>query len=128
VKLLADRAGAEINIGSHSRLNGVCVHAVRSISIGARCLIAAGVQILDSHGHIASMHDPSGRINTTDDGSAVIIEDDVWIGLNAIVLPGTRIGYGSIVGAGVVVAGAIPPGSVVKSADFVVTNKSHCAY
>ena len=42
-----------------------------------------------------------------------VIEDDVWIGANVTVLPGRRIGTGSIVGAGSVVATDVPPLSVV---------------
>ena len=33
----------------------------------------------------------------------VIIEDDVWIGMNAVILPGVTIRKGTIVGAGAVV-------------------------
>jgi acetyltransferase-like isoleucine patch superfamily enzyme len=43
----------------------------------------------------------------------VIIENDVWIGTGAVVLKGTRIGHGSIIGAGSVVSGNIPPRSLV---------------
>ena len=42
-----------------------------------------------------------------------VIEDDVWIGANVTVLPGRRIGTGSIVAAGAVVAADVPPFSVV---------------
>ena len=43
----------------------------------------------------------------------VIIEDDVWIGTRAIILPGTRIGKGSIIGAGSVVTKDVPQYSIV---------------
>lgn len=43
----------------------------------------------------------------------VIIEDDVWIGARAIILPGVRIGKGAIVGAGSVVTKKIPPMAIV---------------
>ncbi|MDX2018659.1 MAG: acyltransferase [Deltaproteobacteria bacterium] len=43
----------------------------------------------------------------------VIIEDDAWLGTNAIVLPGVRIGRGSIVGAGAVVVNDVPPHTIV---------------
>jgi galactoside O-acetyltransferase len=42
----------------------------------------------------------------------IVIEDKVWIGSNAVVLPGVRIGYGSVVGAGSVVSRDVPPMSV----------------
>ncbi len=43
----------------------------------------------------------------------VVIERDVWIGANATVLPGIRIGHGSVVGAGAVVGHDVEPGKVV---------------
>ncbi len=39
----------------------------------------------------------------------VIIEDDVWIGQNAIILKGVRIGEGSVIGAGSIVTKNVPP-------------------
>lgn len=44
---------------------------------------------------------------------APVIEDDVWLGANVTVLPGRRIGRGSIVGAGAVVTRDVPPYAVV---------------
>ena len=41
--------------------------------------------------------------------SLIIIEDDVWIGANAVILPGTTIGQHSVVAAGSVVSRSIPP-------------------
>jgi acetyltransferase-like isoleucine patch superfamily enzyme len=43
----------------------------------------------------------------------VIVEDDVWIGTRAVILPGVRIGYGSVIGAGSVVTKDVPPMTVV---------------
>lgn len=45
--------------------------------------------------------------------SRVYIEDDVWIGARAIILPGVAIGKGAIVGAGAVVPRDVPAFSVV---------------
>lgn len=44
---------------------------------------------------------------------AVIIEDDVWIGSRVTILPGVKIGRGSIIGAAAVVTKDVPPYSVV---------------
>jgi maltose O-acetyltransferase len=43
----------------------------------------------------------------------VVIEDDVWIGSNAVVMPGVRLGCGSVVGAGAVVTQDVPPFAIV---------------
>ncbi len=42
-----------------------------------------------------------------------VVGSDVWIGMEAVILPGSRIGDGAIVGARAVVSGAVPPYSVV---------------
>ncbi|HMR74093.1 MAG TPA: acyltransferase [Polyangiaceae bacterium] len=109
VRLIVSRSGARIEIGRESRVHGSCVHARSGVYIGARCLIAANCQILDSSGHDASFPDVTQRICTTDEPRAIHIEDDVWLGLNVIVLPGVRIGRGCIVAAGSVVAHSLPP-------------------
>lgn len=113
VKLMADRPGARIHIGEETRIHGSCIHAYRSITIGRRCLIAANCQIIDCNGHELCFDDVDRRIHTTSEGRPVVIEDAVWIGANAIVLPGVRIGRGSVVAAGSVVARDVPPMTVV---------------
>lgn len=42
----------------------------------------------------------------------IVIEDDVWIGANATIVDGVRVGKGSIIGAGSVVTRDIPPYSI----------------
>lgn len=49
------------------------------------------------------------RINTTGEVKKVIIEDNVWLGTGVIVLPGVRIGNGSIIAANSVVNKNVPP-------------------
>jgi acetyltransferase-like isoleucine patch superfamily enzyme len=48
------------------------------------------------------------RINTTGDAKEIIINKYVWIGTNSIILPGTNIGYASVLSAGSVVADYAP--------------------
>ena len=43
---------------------------------------------------------------------SIVVENDVWIGSGVILLPGVRIGRGSIIGAGAVVSRDIPPYSL----------------
>lgn len=109
VKLLADRKGAEIHIGENSRIHGTCIHACQFVSIGKNCLIAANCQIMDSSGHDLSFSNVENRINTRGGSRPVVIEDSVWIGTHSIILPGVRVGYGSVIAAGSVVTKDIPP-------------------
>lgn len=109
VKLMADRKGAQIRIGAQTRIHGSCIHAYNSVTIGEKCLIAANCHIIDCNGHDLSFDNVENRIHTTGSADPVVIEDCVWIGANAIILSGVRIGRGSIIAAGSVVGEDIPP-------------------
>jgi acetyltransferase-like isoleucine patch superfamily enzyme len=43
----------------------------------------------------------------------IVIEDDVWIGANAVILPGVHVGMCSVIGAGAVVTKDVPPHAIV---------------
>jgi acetyltransferase-like isoleucine patch superfamily enzyme len=108
VKLFADRPGAEIRIGDETRIAGSCIHAHKSITIGKRCLIAGNCQIIDSNGHDLSFPNVERRGNREGASYPIVIEDDVWLGAGSIVLPGVRIGKGSVIVANSVVSASIP--------------------
>jgi len=108
-KILIDRPGAKVEIGDNTRFHGSCIHAYKEIIIGKNCLIAANCQIIDGNGHDLSFPDVENRINTQGPVNPVYIEDDVWLGTNVVVLPGVRIGKGSIISANSVVHKDIPP-------------------
>jgi acetyltransferase-like isoleucine patch superfamily enzyme len=114
VKLFADRPGAVIRIGAETRVNGACLHAYESISIGSRCMIGANCQIFDSSAHDLSFPEVERRIHTQGMPRPIVIEDDVWIGTGSIILPGVTIGRGAVVGAGSVVMRNVPPMSVAR--------------
>lgn len=126
VKLFADREGAEIRIGSKTRIHGTCVHAYEKITIGNNCLNAANCQIMDGSGHDLSFPNTENRINTTGTTKPISIEDNVWIGANSIILPGVTIGKGSIISANSVVTKSIPP-SVVAGGNPAVVIKDFSA-
>lgn len=109
-KLMADKPNAVIKIGDNTRFHGSCIHAYGSIEIGKNCLIAANCQIIDSNGHDASFPEVDDRINTIGGmPKPIIIEDSVWLATGVIVLPGVRIGRGSIISANSVVNKDVPP-------------------
>ncbi|MDQ7911303.1 DapH/DapD/GlmU-related protein [Phytohabitans sp. ZYX-F-186] len=55
---------------------------------------------------------PARRVDFARFSEPIMIEDKVWIGGNAVVLPGVRIGYGSVIGAGSAVSRDVPPAGV----------------
>lgn len=111
-KLYADRKNAVIEIGENCRIHGTCIHAFKKISIGDNCLIAGNTQIIDGNGHDLCMNNPKDRLVMQDEGKDILIEDNVWIAANCIILGGTTIGEGSVITAGSVVKGVVPPKSI----------------
>lgn len=73
------------------------------ISIGAGTMLASGVYISDS-----DWHGTYDRTSEAGQAAPIVIEENVWLGLRAIVGKGVRIGRNSIVGAGSVVTQDIP--------------------
>lgn len=108
VTLIADRPDARIEIGTRTRLNGCCIHAWKSISIGTDCLIAAGTCILDADGHSSDPDHTYQRGIIPDDPVPIRIENHVWIGQNVLVTKGVTIGEGAIIAAYSVVTHDIP--------------------
>lgn len=58
-------------------------------------------------------HDVNPDNRSATYGRPIVIEDKVWIGINSTILPGVKIGYGSIVGAQSVVTHDVPPMTIV---------------
>lgn len=105
---LASAPGARLEIGDDCSINyGVSIGCTESIRIGARCRLGPYVMIVDSAFH--ELTDRSKRPAP----QPVVIEDDVWVGAKASIMPGVRIGRGAVVGTAAVVTRDVPPFSVV---------------
>jgi maltose O-acetyltransferase len=81
------------------------------ITIGNNVMIAAGVRLITRKHGFGDIERPMSEQRYT--SAPIIIEDDVWIGFQAIILPGVTIGRSSIVGAGAVVTRDVEPLSIV---------------
>jgi acetyltransferase-like isoleucine patch superfamily enzyme len=80
------------------------------ISIGSRVTVTSGVQFLTHDGSTWLMRDERGRRYRY---AKVEVGNDVFIGINSIIMPGVRIGNKVIVGAGSVVTKSVPDGLIV---------------
>jgi acetyltransferase-like isoleucine patch superfamily enzyme len=94
--------GDDIGIGEY-----VMLRASGGLRLGSRVLIATRA-VLTTREHPIALP----RLRVIED-APIVVEDDVWIGAGAIVLPGTTIGRGSIVGAGAVVTHDVEPFTIV---------------
>ena len=113
-----------IEIGDNSSFNGTSITCRSTkIFIGSRTMIGPNVTILDSPFHPIAPIEKRNYYPSNEYDKPVYIGDDVWIGSQVIVLPGARIGNGSVIGAGSIVSGVIPenvlaigsPAKVIRS-------------
>lgn len=97
--------GAKLSLGSGYINNNVTIDCFNSITIGDRVVISKGVTFRDSDNHSIN--------GNREISSPIVVEDNVWIGLNAIILKGVRIGSGSVIAAGAVVVDDVPKNTLV---------------
>lgn len=107
----------EINIGNNVNIGlNVNISSCKKITICDGVLLGRNVMINDnSHGNTNSradlMDNPVTRPLVSK--GSIKIEENVWIGENAIILSGITIGHNSIIGANSVVTKNVPPFSIV---------------
>jgi acetyltransferase-like isoleucine patch superfamily enzyme len=113
-----------VEVGEDSVLVGPVFMCAEHIVVGARVVLSYQVVVADSDFHPrsaelrrqdATASAPGGDLSQRPplETAPVIIEDDVWVGVGAMILKGVRIGAGARVGAGSVVSRDVPPGAVV---------------
>ena len=105
-----NNAVGDVVIGDHTRI-GLHNTVIGPVTIGSHVNLAQGITITALN---HNFEDKSQRID--DQGVStdpVIVGDDIWIGANAVILPGVSIGHHSVVAAGAVVTKDVPPHSLV---------------
>lgn len=105
-----NNAVGDVVIGDHTRV-GLHNTVIGPVTIGSHVNLAQGITITALNHNFG---DKSQRID--DQGVStdpVIVGDDIWIGANAVILPGVNIGHHSVVAAGAVVTKDVPPHSLV---------------
>ncbi len=113
-----DAYGGTITAGRHLALGqGVVIHGHGSVVIGNYVMIGSGAAIIASNHNYGDQRLPYMLQGTR--GRGIDIGDNVWLGANAIVLDGARIGSNVIVGAGTVISGEIPSNTRVTASRHV---------
>lgn len=122
VILSTRRAEAVLRIGDDFGMTGGAIVAENHIEIGHRVTVGANTTIVDTDFHplavLARQQRPQDGAN-----APIRIEDDVFIGMQSLILKGVHIGAASVIGAGSVVTRDIPPGVVAAGNPAQVIRK-----
>ena len=118
-------AKGSCSVGNYTMMNGVLVMAEERIEIGSYCMFSWNVGIADSDFHpidpaqrridamalapFAENRPPRPAIGT----APVIIKDNVWVGMGAVILKGVTIGENAIIAAGAIVTKSVPANAIV---------------
>jgi acetyltransferase-like isoleucine patch superfamily enzyme len=95
---------SKLIIGNNCGFSGTVIGCFESIKIGNNVRCGANTLITDSDWHTDDAR--------TGMNKPIVIEDNVWLGVNAIVLKGVTVGANSIIGAGSIVTKNIPEGVI----------------
>ena len=114
-------SNAKIEIGNNVGISGTTIYARKSIYIGDNTCIGGNCKILDNDFHPLEVEKRNLQLekNIKDDIDKIIPSKDIYIGkncfigCNTIILKGTKLGDGCVVGAGAVVSGEFKEGSVI---------------
>lgn len=118
-----NNAVGDLIIGDNTRV-GLRNTIIGPVTIGNHVNLAQNITVSGLNHNFEDVNTPIDLQGVST--SPIVIEDDVWIGANAVILPGVTIGKHSVVAAGSVVGKSIPPYSVcagipvrvVKQYDF----------
>lgn len=114
---------ANITIGNNVGMSSVVLWAHENITIGNHVKIGGNSILIDTDSHNMDYLVRRGQYTDWGVSKPIVIEDDVFIGVNCIILKGVTIGARSIIAAGSVVTKSIPadcvaggnPAKVIKS-------------
>jgi acetyltransferase-like isoleucine patch superfamily enzyme len=115
-----NNAVGDVVIGDHTRI-GIHNTIIGPVTIGSHVNLAQGITVTALN---HNFDDSDKRIDEQGvSTSQVVIGDDVWIGANAVVLPGVTIGTHCIVAAGAVVTKDVPSHSLVAGVPAKIIKK-----
>lgn len=106
---------AKLTIGSGYCNYDTKIYCFNEIKIGNNVAISENVIIRDSDNH---------TIDDNINSKPIVIGDNVWIGMGAMILKGVTIGNGSVIAAGAVVTKDVPPNTVVAGVPARVTKEN----
>ena len=115
-----NNAVGDVTIGDYTRI-GIHCTVIGPVCIGHHVNLAQGITVTALNHNFA---DTNRRIDEQGISTKpVVIGDDVWIGANAVILPGVTIGRHVVVAAGAVVTKDVPENTIVAGVPAKVIKK-----
>jgi acetyltransferase-like isoleucine patch superfamily enzyme len=116
----------KVQVGKFTILNGTTIVCKKQITIGNHCMLSWG-SVLSDCWMDPSLHTVEVRAAILkkaaenslrpypfcEEASPVVLEDNCWVGFDAVILPGVRLGRGCVIGCKTVVDFNVPPYAVV---------------
>lgn len=133
--IVTRKSGAKIKIGDNVGISGATIYARKGIYIGDNTLIGGNVKIIDNDFHPVNLEDRLSLLNDVHAGDSDLIPakeihigKNCFIGCNAIILKGTVLKDGCVVGAGAIVSGIFEEDSVIvgNPGKVIRMNKKGC--
>jgi acetyltransferase-like isoleucine patch superfamily enzyme len=115
----------QVTVGPYTCLNSASIICSDRITIGAHCLVSWGVVLTDTwlgpHSTPTSRRlileaaasDRLRQLPCCSEPRPVTLQDNVWVGFNAVILPGMTLGHGCVIGCNTIVDRDVPPYAVV---------------
>ena len=124
--------GAVISIGNNVGISGATIYARKQITIGDNTCIGGNCKILDNDFHPLEaetrnrlLQDKNGGDSDLVPSKEIHIGKSCFIGCNSIILKGTVLGDGCVVGAGAVICGTFEENCVIAGNPAKVIGKLH---
>ena len=105
-----NNAVGDVVIGDHTRI-GIHNTIIGPVTIGSHVNLAQGITVTALNHNFENIKERIDSQGITT--KQVVINDDVWIGANAVILPGVTIGRHAVVAAGAMVTTDVPENTVV---------------
>jgi len=111
--IIVARGNGRIIIGDNVGISGATIYARDKIQIGDYTIIGGNAKILDNDFH--PIEPEERKVDNKDKikKEEIIIGENCFIGVNSIILKGTKLGKNCIVGAGSVVSGVFPDNVII---------------
>ena len=121
--IVARGEGSKVVIGNNVGISGATIYARKSIEIGDNTLIGGNAKILDNDFHPIEIEARNADDKEKIGVRPIKIGKNCFIGCNALILKGTQLGDGCVVGAGAVVSGKYEDNCVIAGNPAKIVKK-----